>query len=116
VVATRLAAETAAVSDRLSVVLLEVHPRRGRVWLLGAGAVLGRARECEVHLGDPLASRHHARVLTNELGAGIEDLDSANGVYVNARRRRGITQLHPRDVIQIGGTLWVVVRLDYCRS
>jgi pSer/pThr/pTyr-binding forkhead associated (FHA) protein len=104
--------ETGTVRDRSSVVLLEVHPRRGRLWRLDAGAVLGRARDCEVLLRDPMASRHHARVLTSVLGAGIEDLGSANGVYVNARRRHGITQLHPRDVVQIGGTLWVVVRLD----
>jgi pSer/pThr/pTyr-binding forkhead associated (FHA) protein len=82
------------------------------MWHVEAGAVLGRASECEVRLGDPLVSRRHARVLTSELGAGIEDLDSANGVYVNARRRLGVTQLHPRDVIQIGGTVWVVVSLD----
>ena len=61
----------------------ELHPCRGREFRLADGVVIGRGSDCGLPLEDPLVSRHHARVLISELGAGIEDLDSANGVYVN---------------------------------
>jgi ABC transport system ATP-binding/permease protein len=96
----------------MSIAVREMHPARGHERRLERGAVIGRASECEIHLDDPLVSRRHARVLASEIGTGIEDLGSTNGVYVNGRRSREITPLHPGDVIQIGGTLWVVLRLS----
>src|SRR4051794_29136157 len=89
--------------------VLEICPGRGRERRLDGGVVIGRAPACDVKLDDPLVSRRHARVVSSELGTAIEDLDSANGIYVNARRRGGVTPLHPGDVIQLGGTVWLVV-------
>jgi pSer/pThr/pTyr-binding forkhead associated (FHA) protein len=86
----------------------ELHPLRGREHRLDDGVVIGRAPGCEVALDDPLISRRHARVVVCGAGAGIEDLDSANGVYVNGARSGGLTPLHPGDVIQLGGTLWLI--------
>ena len=56
----------------------------------------------------PFVSRRHARVMSRDVGTAIEDLGSANGLYVNGRRSAGITPLHPGDVLQLGGTLWLV--------
>jgi pSer/pThr/pTyr-binding forkhead associated (FHA) protein len=92
--------------------LRELHPCRGRELHLSDGIVIGRVPSCEVALDDPLVSRRHARVLVSEIGAGIEDLDSANGVFVNGVPCRAITPLHPGDVIQLGGTLWLVARIS----
>jgi pSer/pThr/pTyr-binding forkhead associated (FHA) protein len=92
----------------MSICVREMHPVRGRERRLDDGAVIGRAPDCDLRLEDPLVSRRHARVLGSEIGTGIEDLDSSNGLYVNGRRRPGVTPLHPGDVIQIGGTLWMV--------
>ena len=86
----------------------ELHPVRGRTHRLDDGVVIGRAAACDVALEDPLVSRRHARVRLTELGIAIEDLDSSNGVYVNGVARRGVTPLHPGDVIQLGGT-WLHV-------
>ena len=49
---------------------------------------LGRARDCEVIVEDPVSSRHHARITVNALGSQmtIEDLGSQNGTYVNGRK------------------------------
>jgi pSer/pThr/pTyr-binding forkhead associated (FHA) protein len=94
----------------MSVAILELHPARGREWLLDGGYVIGRASTCEVKLDDPLVSRRHARVMSADVGTAIEDLDSANGLFVNGVRSRGITPLHPGDVIQIGATVWLVLR------
>jgi pSer/pThr/pTyr-binding forkhead associated (FHA) protein len=47
------------------------------------------------------ASRHHARILTDDRYTYIEDLDSANGIMVNSER---VTrqQLHSGDIINAG--------------
>ncbi len=92
----------------MSIGVVEVYPLPRRERRLEAGAVIGRASGCEVQLEDPLVSRRHARVISCAVGTAIEDLDSSNGLYVNGRRSRGITPLHPGDVVQLGGTLWLV--------
>ena len=92
----------------MSLALLELHPLPARERRLDGGAVIGRAEGCDIHLDDPLVSRRHARVISSAVGTAIEDLGSANGLYVNGRRSSGITPLHPGDVVQLGGTLWLV--------
>jgi len=88
--------------------VLEMHPARGRERRLDGGAVIGRANGCDIHLDDPLVSRRHARVVSSEVGTAIEDLGSSNGLYVNGRHSPGITPLHPGDVVELGGTMWLV--------
>ena len=89
--------------------LFELHPQRGRKHRLEDGAIIGRSPDCDLRVEDLLVSREHARVAASQIGAGIEDLGSANGLYVNGRRTTGISPLHPGDVIQLGGTLWLVL-------
>jgi pSer/pThr/pTyr-binding forkhead associated (FHA) protein len=92
----------------MAMAVLEMHPIRGREHRLDGGAVIGRAGGCDIHLDDPLVSRRHARVFSTEVGTAIQDLGSSNGLYINGRRSRGITPLHPGDVVQLGWTLWLV--------
>ena len=92
----------------MSIAVVELHPSPRRERRLDGGSVIGRASGCDVHLDDPLVSRRHARVISSAVGTAIEDLGSSNGLYVNGRRRRGITPLHPGDVVQLGTTLWLV--------
>ncbi len=88
--------------------VVEMHPAGNRERRLEGGGVIGRAAGCDIRLDDPFISRRHARVISSEVGTAIQDLGSSNGVYVNGRRSRGITPLHPRDVLQLGGTIWLV--------
>jgi len=92
----------------VSISVLELHPGGNRERGLDHGGVIGRASGCDIHLDDPFVSRRHARVLSGELGVAIQDLGSSNDVYVNGRLSSGITPLHPGDVVQIGGTVWLV--------
>lgn len=92
----------------MAISVLEVHPAGNRELRLEGGAVIGRASGCDVHLDDPFVSRRHACVISSTVGTAIEDLGSSNGVYVNGRRSPGITPLHPGDVVQLGGTVWLV--------
>jgi len=94
----------------MSVAILEIHPVRGRERSLEGGTLIGRASSCDVQLEDPLVSRRHARVLGSEVGTGIEDLASSNGLFINGRRIHRATPLHPGDVVQLGTTLWLVLR------
>jgi pSer/pThr/pTyr-binding forkhead associated (FHA) protein len=92
----------------MSICVLEVHPAGNRELRLNGDGVIGRANDCDIHLDDPLVSRRHARVIRAQVGTAIEDLGSANGVYVNGRLSPGITPLHPGDVVQLGATVWLV--------
>jgi two-component system, cell cycle response regulator len=65
--------------------------------------VIGRAADTSIRLEDDGVSRRHARVVQEGSEVWIEDLDSANGTFVNEDRivRR---QLHDGDKIQMGST------------
>ena len=95
-------------TEAMAISVLEVHPAGNRERRLDSGGVIGRANVCDIHLDDPFVSRRHARVISSNVGTAIEDLGSSNGIYVNGRRSAGITPLHPGDVVQLGGTVWLV--------
>ena len=68
--------------------------------------VIGRDTDANVVLADPLVSRRHARLIVNEEGRVIlEDLNSANGVFVNGcKLSRPSVLLGEGDRILIGTT------------
>lgn len=47
---------------------------------------IGRAADCEHVIADPGISGHHARLVKDPDGIHLEDLDSANGTFVDGRR------------------------------
>lgn len=47
---------------------------------------IGRSSECDIVLASSRASRRHAKVVVTEHDATIEDLGSANGVFINGAR------------------------------
>lgn len=64
---------------------------------------LGRGKENDIILLDSIVSRHHARVYLEGSDVIIEDLNSANGMYVNSNRVF-LRALQDKDVIRIGKT------------
>ncbi len=64
--------------------------------------LIGRASDCQLRLEDPLISRRHARVRVSADNVTIEDLQSANGVYVNGTRIHRPRQLADGDRVLIG--------------
>jgi pSer/pThr/pTyr-binding forkhead associated (FHA) protein len=90
-------------------------PRRGKLYRIKRGGMtLGRAEDNDIMLDDETVSRHHARLLV-EPGIGnpqiyIQDLASANGVFVNGERI--VRQLlHDEDRIAIGKTVFAFKHL-----
>lgn len=76
--------------------------REGEVVGLDTDVVtIGRSPHSDLFLDDVTVSRHHARVLRDEVGYLVEDLNSLNGTYVN-RKRIERHQLLDGDELQIG--------------
>ena len=62
---------------------------------------IGREPGNDVQIRSRFVSRYHARIVSDDDGAVIEDLDSRNGVSVNAEKV-GRRQLRSGDFIKIG--------------
>ena len=91
------------------------EPARAPVLLIRAGGgsegeaialdvdvlTIGRSPHSDLFLDDVTVSRHHARVLRDEAGFLVEDLNSLNGTYVN-RKRIERQRLFDGDELQIG--------------
>ncbi len=75
----------------------------GQVFTLdGDESVIGRARDAHVHVDDAGISRRHARIVRTEARRYlIEDLGSANGVFVNGRKVERV-DLADGDRVQVG--------------
>ena len=64
--------------------------------------IVGRAPECEIRSNDPLVSRKHARLYAGQDGTlFIEDLGSANGVFVGPNRVQ-ISSIPMGTVVVVG--------------
>ncbi len=64
--------------------------------------VLGRSKDCDQVLDDPKVSRRHAKLTRSDSRLMVEDLNSANGTYVNGKRIRGAVVISPGDIVGLG--------------
>ncbi|MGW5388318.1 BTAD domain-containing putative transcriptional regulator [Nocardia sp. NPDC003963] len=77
----------------------------GRTVVVAHGGFrIGRMTDNDLILDDPKASRYHAQIKLGRAGLLIEDLDSANGVFVNEQPIDSAL-LADGDAIRIGGTV-----------
>jgi len=68
-------------------VYLDAQGAEHPVEIGGMPVTIGRSPECAIRSDDPLMSRMHARFYLDQIGnLYIEDLNSANGVYVGPQR------------------------------
>lgn len=65
---------------------------------------LGRAQENEMRINDVGISRRHARLVREGEGVYIEDMESANGTFLNGDRLSRRLQLRDGDKITLGST------------
>jgi diguanylate cyclase (GGDEF)-like protein len=84
----------------------------GRQVRVGRPLVVGRSSAADLRIPGPEVSRRHARLAVGEAGElAVEDLGSANGVWVNERRvSRAL--LVTGDRIRIGRAVFLVTRDD----
>jgi DNA-binding winged helix-turn-helix (wHTH) protein len=64
--------------------------------------LLGRDEGVIVWIDDALVSRRHARIVIDETGAFLEDLDSMNGTYLRGKRIEAPRKLADEDQVTIG--------------
>lgn len=73
----------------------EKHP------ISGDSIMVGRDRTCSIVLSHPAVSRRHARITVAGNGPVLEDLQSANGTYVNNTRIDRVV-LKAGDIVRFG--------------
>jgi serine phosphatase RsbU (regulator of sigma subunit) len=74
-----------------------VHPLRGKIILIG------RDPRCDIVIHEARASAQHALIVKSGSAWFIEDLDSANGTFVNGTRLQQRSRLKPGDCVEIFG-------------
>jgi pSer/pThr/pTyr-binding forkhead associated (FHA) protein len=78
-------------------------PDAGKQVALGGPIVIGRGPEADLVLEDGEASAQHARVTPSPDGtATVEDLETANGTFVNGNELIGPTHLDADDELLVG--------------
>lgn len=73
---------------------------------------LGRAKDCDVHVDDPGASRYHATIEVAPRSIFLHDRKSRNGIFVNGKRVHGALELTRGDEIRIGKAKLHIIGLD----
>ncbi len=82
---------------------------RGQRLALSNEVLVGRSPACHLFIGDDaLVSRHHARITVELDGAFVEDLESANGVFVNDQQIEGKVRLTGGNRVRIGKTVFEI--------
>jgi DNA-binding winged helix-turn-helix (wHTH) protein len=64
--------------------------------------LLGRDENAVVWIDDALVSRRHARIVIDDTGAVLEDLDSMNGTCLRGKKIKGPRKLADEDQVMIG--------------
>jgi hypothetical protein len=80
----------------------------GRVVPLDRPLLIGRRPDCDLILQDDAVSGHHARIAWDSDGWEVEDLESTNGTYLNARRVSRPVRLRTGDALRVGNATWRV--------
>lgn len=81
-------------------------PGAGQQIPLDRPIVIGRGSDSDLVLEDGQASRHHARITPqNDSSAIVEDLESANGTFLNQNELVGAAVLDTGDQLLIGVTM-----------
>ncbi len=90
---------------------LEGRLARGvRHWPLPSSeAVLGRSQDCDIVVNDPSISRRHLRIRVEGAAVEMEDLDSANGLWVDGERVPS-ARIEPGQWFSTGTILFTVRR------
>ncbi len=82
------------------------------VYPLAASVIIGRKNESDIVIKDPFISNQHAQISLDEGSYFLEDLDSANGTYLNGERIMDAVKLQNGDRIKIGQIEFLYVSND----
>ena len=95
----------APVAGEINLEVIE-GPDAGKQIAVDRAVVIGRAADSDLVLEDGEVSERHARVTPSPDGsATVEDLESANGTFVNQNELEGPARLDPGDELLVGVSL-----------
>lgn len=95
-------------------ILIVSGPNEGDYYPLGNRTmVLGRQESCPIQITDDRASRKHLQVRCESGSYFAQDMESANGVWINGRRVETETELADGDEIMIGDSKVVFTTADF---
>ena len=87
---------------RLTLIMPQDKPRE--IPLRGTRLRIGRSKDNDLTIPDPMLSRHHAELVFGEEGWVLRDLGSRNGTLLNDRQVMAPTPLVRGDAIKLGHT------------
>ena len=73
---------------------------------------LGRGNENKITIKDPYISKNHLKIVEDEGNYYLEDLDSANGTYLNGERIMDVVELKNGDRIRVGQVEFLYVNRE----
>lgn len=73
---------------------------------------IGRSRDCDVVLDDPLVSRQHATITVGNVPI-LSDLNSFNGTFANGRGLNGSTPLSPGVEVIFGNQTFICTGINF---
>ncbi len=109
------AAERIPERYQASLVVVEGHAAGMEYVLAAAYSVIGRDKDADIMLKDPLVSRQHAVVIYHDGKYVIKDLDSTNGTHMNGAVVKQANLRHG-DTFRVGNTSLRFVLQDTPRS
>ncbi|WZL74268.1 FHA domain-containing protein [Clostridiaceae bacterium 35-E11] len=82
------------------------------VYMLDRTITIGRKNENDIVIKDPYISNMHSKITLDEQVLFLEDLDSANGTYLNGDRIMDVVELRNGDRIKLGQVEFLYVSND----
>jgi len=76
---------------------------------IGEGLTLGRRGDNDIVIKDPYVSKDHFQIVKDEDEYFLEDLNSANGTYLNGERIQDVVPLKDGDRIRVGNIEFLFV-------
>lgn len=73
---------------------------------------LGRQGDNDIILKDPFVSKHHFQIVEDEGEFFLEDLNSANGSYLNGEKVQDVIKLKNGDKLTIGNIEFLFVNRE----
>ena len=70
---------------------------------------LGRNTDNEIYIKDPFVSKKHLKIVEDEGEYYLEDLESANGTYLNKEKVEDVVRLGKGDIIKVGNIEFLFV-------
>jgi pSer/pThr/pTyr-binding forkhead associated (FHA) protein len=98
-----------------SLVIVAGHSTGMEYTLTAAYSVIGRDKEADIMLKDPLVSRQHAVVIYHDGSYVLKDLDSTNGTHIKGALVKQANLRHG-DTFRVGDTTLQFVLEDSPRA